>query len=422
MKFKALIIMAVLATGCHVHNDNHHHDQEQDHGQAQSLAHTHSHEQGQSQEHNHLNHSHSEHSSQVHDLETKDTHMAEADGHKGSSSEIVFDEHRQELFGVKSEKVSAAPFSSVIHVGGEITGAPGDDRAAVAPSAGMVHFAATSLTAGSPLSDGQVLAYISSASISGGDQLTKLKAGYEAAKAEYLRDSALVQDNIIQRNHYEQSRLAYVNAKTEYEAVAGSRSGRGIPVKISGKSYLRSVNVAEGEYVEAGQTIAVLTKGSTLSLVADVPARHAAALPYVRDARFSTPDGRILTVSELGGKLSSRARRAEDGYLSVSFELPDRGSLVSGCFSEVWLISSPDRELISLPLGSIIEEQGVSSVFVRLDGECFEKREVRTGRNDGLRVEILQGLKEGEEVVTEGAIHIRLASVSAVPAGHSHSH
>ena len=96
--------------------------------------------------------------------------------------------------------------------------------------------------------------------------------------------------------------------------------------------------------------------------------------------------------------------------------------MVSGCFSEVWLISSPDREVISLPLGSIIEEQGVSSVFVRLDGECFEKREVRTGRNDGLRVEILQGLKEGEEVVTEGAIHIRLASVSAVPAGHSHNH
>ena len=409
MKINTLILMAVLATGCHVHSGDHTHSHthshtdESTHGATEAAAHVHE-------------------AADAHGHETSAVHDTAEHGHGGSASEIVFDVHRQELFGVKTEQTVAAPFCSIIHTGGEIQGAPGDDRAIVAPSAGMVHFSTGTLTAGTPLSDGQALAYISSSSISGGDQLTKLRAGYEAARAEYLRDSALVLDNIIQRSHYEQSRLAYVNAKTEYEAIAGSRSGRGVPVKVKGKGYLRSIDVAEGEYVEAGQTIAVVTRGSTLTLVADVPARHASALPYVRDARFSAPDGSILTVSELGGRLSSRSHRAEDGYLSVSFEVPDRASLVSGCYSEVWLLSAPEGKVISLPMGSIIEEQGVSSVFVRLDEECFEKREVRTGRNDGLRVEILGGLEEGEEVVTEGAIHIRLASVSAVPAGHSHNH
>ena len=54
--------------------------------------------------------------------------------------------------------------------------------------------------------------------------------------------------------------------------------------------------------------------------------------------------------------------------------------------------------------------------------KCYQKREVKTGADDGARVEILSGLKEGEKLVTQGAIHVKLASASnAIPA-HTHNH
>lgn len=45
-----------------------------------------------------------------------------------------------------------------------------------------------------------------------------------------------------------------------------------------------------------------------------------------------------------------------------------------------------------------------------------------TGATDGERVEIVEGLREGERVVMQGAVHVRLASASnAIPA-HTHNH
>ena len=45
-----------------------------------------------------------------------------------------------------------------------------------------------------------------------------------------------------------------------------------------------------------------------------------------------------------------------------------------------------------------------------------------TRAGNGERIEITDGLKPGETVVTKGAIHVKLASASnAIPA-HTHSH
>ena len=59
---------------------------------------------------------------------------------------------------------------------------------------------------------------------------------------------------------------------------------------------------------------------------------------------------------------------------------------------------------------------------MRLGNKCYAKREVRTGAGNGERIEITGGLKPEENVVTKGAIHVKLASASnAIPA-HTHSH
>ena len=78
--------------------------------------------------------------------------------------------------------------------------------------------------------------------------------------------------------------------------------------------------------------------------------------------------------------------------------------------------------VLSVPVSALIEEQGVYSVFIRLDEEGYKKQWVTLGANNGSEVQILSGLKPGDEVVTRGAYQIKLSSASnAIPA-HSHSH
>ena len=62
-------------------------------------------------------------------------------------------------------------------------------------------------------------------------------------------------------------------------------------------------------------------------------------------------------------------------------------------------------------------------VFVQLTPEFFEKRPVKTGATDGVRIEIKEGVTKGERVVSRGAILVKLAQASGAldpHAGHAH--
>ena len=150
--------------------------------------------------------------------------------------------------------------------------------------------------------------------------------------------------------------------------------------------------------------------------------KHGIMRNYIKGMKVCLPSGEIV---QLGGKLVSYGRSSEVGfYIPVIFEFDNRGNFVSGSYVDVWLRTSVSGSCIAVPLAAVVEDQGVHYVFVREadDDDCFEKREVRLGQSDGHRVPVLQGLQEGEFIVTEGAMHVKLAGVAAVPAGHSHNH
>ena len=109
-------------------------------------------------------------------------------------------------------------------------------------------------------------------------------------------------------------------------------------------------------------------------------------------------------------------------YVPVTFEFDNKGAVIPGSFVEIYLLSSPMENVLSVPVSALIEEQGVYSVYVRLDEEGYLKKAVTLGADNGSEVQILSGLQPGDKVVTKGAYQIKLASASnAIPA-HSHSH
>ena len=46
-------------------------------------------------------------------------------------------------------------------------------------------------------------------------------------------------------------------------------------------------------------------------------------------------------------------------------------------------------------------------MYVQTEGESFQKREVKLGASDGINVQLLSGVNEGERVVTEGIYQLR---------------
>ena len=218
---------------------------------------------------------------------------------------------------------------------------------------------------------------------------------------------------------------AYEYARFAYEALSPSADGQGVSVVSPIAGYIKSCLVKEGDYVTVGQPLLTVTQTRRLRLRADVPERYYPMLRGVSSAHFRTSyNDHVYQLDSLNGRLLSYGK-STDGtsyYIPVTFEFDNRGEVLPGAFAEVWLLSGEREDIISIPRSALTEEQGVKFVYVQLDAECYQKREVKTGADDGARVEILSGLKEGEKLVTQGAIHVKLASASnAIPA-HTHNH
>ena len=157
---------------------------------------------------------------------------------------------------------------------------------------------------------------------------------------------------------------------------------------------------------------------------ASVPQRYFNEFALIKTANFKLPySDKIFALDEMHGHrlTAGTMASATNGYFDIEFSFVGDGSVAPGSYADVYLLGNPESGVISVPTKSVIEEQGKYAVFVRESKEHFEKRPVAIGRTDGKRIEITSGLAKGEEVVTEGAVYVKLAGNSGVvPEGHHH--
>lgn len=363
----------------------------------------------------------------AHDHEHEDhDHEAEihAEEKTAHSDEIVLTPEKAKAAGVEAEVIHSGAFREVIQAGGQILSAQGQEATVVAASSGVVSFS-RKIAEGIEVGQGSELLSVSAEHIQEGDPVRKAKVAYEKAKEEYERAEKLVGSQIVSQKEFAALREAYQNARLTYEALLPSKSGKGVAVKAPIGGFVKNCLVKEGDYVTVGQPLMTVTQMRRLVLKADVSERYYAQLPRIVSANFKTPyNNKVYCLENLGGKVLSFGKSSGDMsyYVPVTFEFDNRGDMVPGAFVEVFLLSGERQGVISLPESALTEEQGLYFVYLKLDDECYKKQEVQLGTSNGERVEILSGLKDGDTVVTRGAIHVKLAAASnAIPA-HSHNH
>lgn len=384
------------------------------------------------EEHNHGTEAH-DHDHEGHDHENEG-HSAtkECEGHNhGSeasesehSDEIILPKAKAEAAGVKVSTIEPGTFEQVIKTSGQVLAAQGDESVAVATVAGVVSFHGK-VTEGMSVGKGSTLLTISSSNIADGDPVQRARIAYEISKKEYERMKALVKNKIVSDKDFAQAEQNYENARISYEALAkgNTKGGQAISSPIGG--YVKNILVKEGDYVTIGQPLVSVTQNRRLFLRAEVSEKYYPYLRTIGSANFKTPyDNKVYALKELSGRLLSFGKSAGDNsfYVPVTFEFDNKGDIIPGSFVEVYLLSTPMENVISLPRTALTEEQGLFFVYLQLDEEGYKKQEVTLGADNGQSVQILTGVKAGDPVVVSGAYQVKLASASnAIPA-HSHEH
>lgn len=348
---------------------------------------------------------------------------AQGDGHE-HGDEIFFSKEQSEAVGLVVQSIKPELFHEVIRTSGRIQAAQGDEATVVATTNGIVSFPGQSVIEGSAVTRGGTIVTVSAKNLYEGDPVAKAKIAYETALKELKRSEGLIKDKIISAKEFEQTRMRYENARTVYEAQAANVTVAGVKVTSPISGYVKSRLVGEGEYVSVGQPVAVIAQNKRLQLRADVSENYFNALRKITNANFVVSyNNEVYKLSDLNGRLLSFGKASDKTsfYIPVIFEFDNRGDIIPGSYVEVFLLATPENDVLSIPTSALTEEQGVYFVYIQVGEEEFLKREIVVGASNGEKVRVLSGLKPGDKIVIKGAYQVKLAANSSVvPEGHSH--
>ena len=396
----------------HHHEDTDHHEDADEHAHSKDADHHH--------DHNHADHHHDHAASHAH------SHAA---SHNSQPGAITFTKEQSWKIDFATEVVLPTYFGSVVKAAAQVLPSQGDEREAPAKASGIVVFANNNLVEGAHVSAGQRLFSIVSNGLADNNMSVKYQeaaANYNSAKADYDRKQKLAQDKIVTLQELERSRAAYTAAKAVYDNLKGnfSQSGAAVVAPISG--YVKQIAVRNGAFVSAGQPVVTIAQNRDFFLRAEVQPRYYEALRHIVSTNIELPNnGGTFSLDELGGALVSVGMNTDalNPLIPVTFRLPNTLNLLSGSFVTLYMRSTSDAQVLTLPNTGIVEELGNFFVFVQITPESFEKRHVTLGGTDGIRTIITSGLKAGERVVSKGAVMVKLAQNAGAldpHAGHVH--
>lgn len=454
-------VVAKLHPSCHhehgeVENHEHHDgdEHEHDHGEAHEHEHDHgdAHEHGETHEHagiyefeftpaeagiytmrfdvefNGLKQTVALENVQVYADEHEAEHAA-AEAAVASSNGIAFTKEMSWNTDFATEQCRVAPFGKVIRAMAQVQPSQGDEKMIAAKTSGIVNFLQSDIVAGEAVNAGEALFGIESSQMADnnmGIRFREAQSDYERAKAEYERDQSLWADKLVTATELEQSKNEYEKASSIYQTLRRNFSGGNSTVTSPMAGYIKQIMITNGQYVEAGQPLAIVSQNRNLILKADLQVRHYPLLSNIVGANIHIPStGETYTLDELNGSMISYGRSVDTSspLIPVSFRVDNKLNLVPGSFVEMFIRTEGAKPVVTIPTSSLVEQMGSYFVFVQLTPEFFEKRQVTIGESDALTAEVLDGLKGDERIVTIGANTVKLSQSAGKldpHAGHVH--
>lgn len=290
----------------------------------------------------------------------------------------------------------------------------------------------------STVKKGQVIAELDRENLN--SQLETAQAQLESAKSDlsyqeqnFERQKTLHDKGHISDNDFELARLSYQQAKATFnqriQSVKTARTNLGyatITSPIDGIILTRAVE--EGQTVASSfstPTLFTIAKDLTdMRVIADI---DEADIGGVREGQrvYFTVDAFPDDVFE--GRVTQVRQEATTESSVVTYEVvisapnPEL-KLKPGLTANVTIITKEVQNVLAVPVAAlsftpnenllkdgetIADCQGKSKVWVR-EGNVFKAIPVETGENNGILAEIKNGLKGGEDVITEFCIEQRI--------------
>jgi len=157
-----------------------------------------------------------------------------------------------------------------------------------------------------------------------------------------------------------------------------------------------------GDVVQKGEQIIHIGDLSILDVLGDLPVRYLPVLKKRRHITITFVDfphrPLVLNIEAISGKVDEKKQT-----VAIRCGLNNReGIFRPGLRVKMYFPGETHRNSMVIPREALLEEEGIFSAFILDDGHA-SKRNLKVGIFGGDKVEVLSGLNENEQVITEKA-------------------
>lgn len=228
-----------------------------------------------------------------------------------------------------------------------------------------------------------------------GDKVREVKLAYETARLELeqLRKQLVNERSVRQADEKMKELELSIFDRNLAETM---RTFEDAQIKAPRRATLTYINDRIGHQISQGERVAVIADLSHFKINGEIADSYGdrvaiGARTVVRVGKESLP-GIISNVTPL----------SNNGVIAFTVELEqdDYPRLRSGLKTDVYVMCDVHDDVIRIANGPYYRGPGLYDMFVRTSDSEVEKRKVKLGDSNYEYVEVLDGVKAGEEVVT----------------------
>lgn len=219
------------------------------------------------------------------------------------------------------------------------------------------------------------------------------------------RESELLQAQAERQASHDQLKVlgmteSDINKLTETRSVHSLSS---VTATLDGTVIERKVT--QGEVVQPADALFTVADLSHVWLVAEIPEQQAglvstgsiteAEIPALEDQHIK---GKLIFVSD--------TVKPDTRTVTARMDVENHDHQIKPGMLASMLIRGTAHKRVMVPAVAVVRDDNRDYVFVQLDAQRFQLRPVKLGQENAGVAPVLEGLAEGEKIVTEGAFHL----------------
>lgn len=311
----------------------------------------------------------------------------------GKKWESEADSSKVRAVPVETETITTATMSARLHVNGILETESAVQIYPQVPG----HVAVIHVEEGDRVSTGDTLLRLEDAELLLAERRLRLER--DKAFSDLRLVEAMLGDSLVARQDVEDAIFTADRAQLNWESAQLQVERSRVRAPIPGVISLRDVQV--GDYVSGAKALFTLVDDSEFISVLDVPERELSRLKKGQPVRAEVG---AAGYRDLAGWIKRISPVVDPGSGTVRVTVGlgnEEGLLRSGMYARFSIITEVKENAIALPKRALVYDRDQLHVWIAGDS-LAERRRVQRGFEDEFRIEVLEGVASGEQLIIVG--------------------